>query len=273
MNTHIEDEDEEIQQDLKHIDSVQSEVAEKLRKMVALAHDAQKGDRQGEFEAAMQAAVRYSRRHSIDLSSIDPEDATKAKSALDSEPFVNHQFKAAKGGFRRPPAHKFIVAILIDFFNVEVVQGIGSNSSMVWLIGRKSHAEFGEWLYFHLNHQFCRFWRKYKNDNGCLMSDRASYFYGLWCGLRQKLHEASEEGKAEAIKELASRSDESKANECYTITIVKESEKREQAKAGYHPVLLKSKTKFQSGVDFYSDSFSGGIRDGKKLQIAKPLSA
>jgi len=257
---------------LKHIDSVSEDVAGKLLKMVALANDARNEERQGEFEAAMEAAVRYSQRHNIDLATVDPDKAGRTQS-ITSEPFLNKIVQTAKGNCRRPPACKWIVAILCRHFNVEIVYG-GSkyNSSKMWIIGRKSHVEFAEYAFFFLVKQFSNFWRSYKNRHGCLMSDRASYYYGFWMGLDSKLTKAQNEGRQEIIRELSEKSDlTDTAEQTFTLAVINERAALKQAMGGYHPVLKKGTGDFFSGVDTSSSCVYGGRQDGEKCTIHRPL--
>lgn len=261
---------------LRHIDAANEDVAGKLRKMVALAHDAKDDvSRQGEFESAMAAAVKFSQRHAIDLSTIDPSQAAKTDGQLgiSSEKFLNLRVKVADGMYRRPPAHKFVVGILDAHFSVEIIRGIGTASSIIWIIGRESHVKFAEFAYFYLVETFNRFWRAHKRQNDCMMSDRASYFYGFWWGLHDKLKKAQEEGKREIIHELAEKTTlkAAEVSTSYQVAVVKEQDLLKQATSGYHPVLLPGKNNFQAGVKFGSSALYHGKHDGATVEVARPL--
>jgi len=261
---------------LRHISTVNDDVVGKLLKMVALAHDAKDdATRQGEFESAMAAAVKFSQRHNIDLSTIDPTGAarTSGQAGVSTEAFLNQRVKVAEGLYRRPPAHKFVCAILCEYFSVEIVRGVGSASSLIWIIGRESHVKFAEYAYFYLIETFNRLWRADKLANGRLMSDRASYFYGLWWGLHEKLKKAKEEGRAEIICELAEKSERTAEaiSNSYTVAIVNEKDLLRQAISNHHPVLVPSKNTFQTGVKFGSSAVLQGKHDGGSVEVARPL--
>ena len=261
---------------LRHIDSVGDEVAGKLLKMVALAHDAKDDStRRGEFESAMAAAVKYSQRHHIDLNTIDPTGAarTSGQAGVSTEEFLNKQVKVSEGLYRRPPAHKFVCAILTEFFSVEIIRGIGAASSIIWIIGRESHVKFAEYAYFYLVETFNRLWRADKVAHGRIMADRASYFYGLWWGLHEKLKQAKAEGRAEIIGELAEKSERSaeELSETYQLVVVREKDLLRQATNNHHPVLIPGKNTFQNGVKFGSSALYQGKHDGGSVEVARPL--
>lgn len=257
-----------------HIDQVPTNIADKLRKMIALATDAKKGgeDRQGEFEAAMEAALKYSQRHNINLESFDHETATSTLSAS-AEAFISKAIKVAKGNYRKPPCSKWVVAILCDYFNVDIVYGAGRYSSTIYIIGRESAVLFAEWAYFHVVHQFNKLWRAYSVANFVHTSDRASYFYGLWVGLDSKLRKAKQDGRQEIIVELSEKSitTQEETSSRYDLAIINEEASLKQAKANFHPVLIAGKGNLLSNVQSSSPAARRGIEDGGKIEFSKPL--
>lgn len=248
---------------MKHVDTLPEEVAGKLKSLVALAHRTKGEDLQGEHEAAMAAALRLAERYNVDLDSIDPEDASKVRGGLEHEEFVNRKFKVAKGDRRRPPCHSWVAWILTEYFHVELVYC----GSTVWVVGRKSRAEVAEFLYFHLVRSFNALWRSAKARDNLVPSERASYFYGLYEGLKRKLDRARKDAKDETQAALVAAG---AANDCQTLVLIKETERLKQASKGYHPVVVQRRG--SPGGDVWSDRATDrGRTDGAAITITQGL--
>lgn len=235
----------------------------KLKKVLRMAEDAKQGDRKEEFEASMEAALRLSHRHQIDLATVNLDDESIP---VNSEPIVNLVVKTAKGNCRRPPSNKWVVGVLCEFFGVEIVYG-GSrySSSTIWIIGRESTAKMAEWMYFHLVSQFNRCWREYRDRTGAASFDRETYFAGLNAGLWEKLTKARKDETDSIVHELPS----TQQTRC-ELALVNEKEVVRQAMERFHPVLVPGKPA-RMNVNYNSDHFSKGYRDGKEVTLAAPL--
>lgn len=226
----------------------------KLKKLLRLGQQGS-GGTQAEMESALETAQRLAVKYNIDLSQIDLTDSSVL------EPIIEEELRTCKGKFRRPPCNKFVVNILIQFFNVEAVYMKGG--STIVFFGRKQDVEFAIYLYGYLKNTFTKLWRKYKQEYGVPMSSRASYFFGLFAGLQDKLSKAKDEAEKEQI---ALGMDSQR----YALAVVNEEERRQAAVNNAHPILRKCRTKFTANVND-NHAVNHGVAKGRTIQINPAL--
>ena len=250
--------------ELMHIDQASDEVREKMLKI--LAHAYSKSGNENEMNAAMAKAKALADKHRINLATVSDEDVGVIRSG--EEPIVNVTVKTAKGAFRRPPCHKFIGWTLQKHFYVKLLAA----GSTVWIVGRKSDADFAEYAYFFLHRTFNALWRDYKHASGAPMEERNSFFIGLHEGLDRKLSQQAEETERTELERIALERGDATIEQlsgCVALAIVGERERVSQALKGFHPIVRTVRT----GIGPYlSDAArANGYRKGQDINIVRAL--
>lgn len=244
------------------IDDAPDDVARKLIGLLAMASG--NGATEAEMQNAMALAQRMALKHRIDLATINMEDAGVAPppEEMTSEKIV------VGDGPRRPPADRWLIAILMDHYNVEVVYHTdsraaadGGTGSKVSFIGRKSDVAFAIYAYGYMLKAFSRAWHQYKRKHGAPMSRRASFYYGVYSGLDEKLRQ----DRGDAERELLTDSTAAQ----YGLAVIQEKDAREAFKSQLHPVLRKMKTPAPN--IYHSGAVSDGRDAGRNITIAKAL--
>ncbi len=275
---------------LLHIDDVDSAKARKLIGLLAMAKGS--GASEQEMETAMAAAQRFAIQHRIDLNTI-VEGQTGLSAPV--EEMTEGQIRVGIGK-RRPPANRFIVNILSDFFDVEVLYGTDRSDpdykarvedwvkadiastrrerdggyiprpdppSTVIFLGRRSDVAFAQYAYGYLQTAFARAWRKYKNENDAPMKWRASFYSGIYQGLRNKLTRDRREAEQQLLGAAGM------APETYSLAVITEADQRQAFVKDKHPVLRTSRNA-PVNVENY-----GAVREGRaageKITISKAL--
>ncbi len=267
---------------LTHIDDADPALARKLIKLMATAKGS--GASEQEMETALAAAQRIAIQHRIDLATI-----TEGSSGLSApvEEMAEDKLRVGKGK-RKPPANRFIVSLLVDHFNVEVIYAQDYKDedyrrrraswveapireagprpdppSTVLFLGRRSDVAFAKYAYGYLQSAFARAWRVFKQENDAPMSERASFYLGVWRGLDRKLSSEKKKVEVELLAEAALDPN------AYALAVVSEADEREAFKRNKHPVLGKAKYSPVNVVS--SDAVYAGQEAGGKITIANAL--
>lgn len=151
-------------------------IIEKIKKLLRM----KRGGSQGEIENALAMAAELARKHGIDLASIDP-DAEEQKISHVSEILTS----------RLPAEAKFAAAILVNFFNVQVVIGQRNHPNKPWerqyllhLVGTAWDAEVAKYVFAFLQTHFRRAWSHRPNRR---IKNRYAFLNGMFIGLAYKL--------------------------------------------------------------------------------------
>lgn len=252
--------------DLRKLNEVGEDIARKLTGLLVLANNS---DNESEAANALAMAQKLAIKHSIDMASIELGSLghSRGKVGLSDEPFISVDYRTAKGDCRRPPCHKFLSWILCAHFRVEILTYTGKyRASTITIIGRKSDVDFAIYAYEFLVRTFNSLWVKYKNRTGAYSDQRNSYFYGLYIRLNDTLKKSAQETVAEALKQFGT---ESEAAQKWDLMVVQEADLLQQAVKDKHPTLKYVKVNVGNVDDGYV--VSDGIRDGKDINITRPL--
>jgi len=242
------------------------DVADKLIKIMSIVRGSTD---EHEIQAAMAKAQAFAIKNRIDIATVEIEDAgvTSGDVSRNDDPITQIRFQSCKGDKRRPPADKWITSILLQFFNVKLVH----SGSTIWVIGRTSDAKFAEYAYFFLKNRFSALWVKHKQAHNCLMEQRNSFYAGIHSGLMLKLIAAKEQTERETFAAIDEKSVREKVNEKYSMMVVTEKAKLEQATKDYHPNLRKCSTKWDTNVNYRGNDFSKGVTAGQDIEISRPI--
>jgi len=270
--------------ELRHIDTASDALARRLIGLMAVAKG--NGASEQEMETALLAAQRLAIANRIDLSTISTEGAGVSAPA---EEMVEDGLRVGIGK-RKPPANRFICSILIDFFNVELIttfdysdptykaecrayeNGVSerfkvetpSPPTVLSFLGRKSDVAFAKYAYGFLQGAFSRAWREYKQKNGAPMSERASFYLGVFRGLNSKLKKAKADTEAELLGLVAPE-----VSTSYALAVVEEKDVRGTFLRDKHPVLVYNKAR---PVNVTSrNAVWAGVEAGEKIEIHKAL--
>lgn len=214
------------------------------------------------MQTALSAAAKLAERYRVSLDDVVLADPDTPEEAKLKEDFIESSMLVAKGKHRRPPCNKYVVNILQEFFAVQVIYT--EEASRLLLLGRQSDVEFATYVYGYLKHTFTRLWRKAKRARNLRMSERASFFYGLWLSLRKKLRDEQGENRFEAQKELNVGKDQ------YALALHNEDAAREAFVKNLHPRLRYSRPDY-AGNAWDGGAYREGLESGKTIDINKPL--
>lgn len=241
------------------------DVADKLIKIMSLVRGSTD---EHEIQAAIAKAQALAIKNRIDLATIVIDDAGVSSGDTSSnDPITQIRFQTCAGKCRRPPADKWISTLILQYFNVRMV----NSGSTMWVIGRTSDALFAEYIYFFLKSRFSALWVKHKQEYDSQMYQRNSFYAGLHSGLSSKLHTAKAEAEKEALLSIVDHDKRELVTQKYTMTLVTETEKLKQAALDYHPHMTACKTSFDDNVNHYGMEFREGVKEGSKIDISRPL--
>jgi len=146
----------------------QDKLIDRLKKLLALAESPV----QAEAEAAMAKAQELMVRHNISI------DDTKKNNLTDyTDESIDYDFMIDT---------KYICDLLGRFFFVRIINTPTAHRYRI--IGTKENVEIAQYMRHHIKNQFHACWLAYKTLNGLRgVSGKASYYYGLWVGLSDKL--------------------------------------------------------------------------------------
>lgn len=220
-------------------------ILDKIEKLMRLA----KSDNQHEAELAMQRAQEMMLKHGIDAHRLNPH--------LEKKAFLRDDFDL--GMKRVPVCHNEISRILIDFFDVRIVNLRGTSS--ISIIGREEKVATAKVLYTFLNETFQRLWRKFSKATGISPKHgRASYFIGLERGLKDKLEE---QRQATLREEFDNLEDLNK----YKMVLVGEKDQLAIDYKQFFSRLTSTTRKYRHN----DDAINQGYHDGKRINLNPQL--
>lgn len=245
-----------------------------LQKLQALLNLAGSDVNQHESDLAMQRAVEIATKYGIDLASISPKDQEAMKEEFTRDKVDDEDRKILHGEYCR--------CILRKFFKIDVVKTYNSNNEAVFhFIGRKSDVEFSKFLYGYLIQEFVRRWKQYLKVYNPVKRDyteKKAFFFGVLCGLLDKLQEAKNKAESEGLVEVAATKhlDAGDLEKSYELMIVSESEALQSAVSTYFPKIKPGKN-FRRPVQndaTRNRALNSGYQEGQKINIpGAPLTA
>ena len=156
----------------------QDAIIEKIRKLLRM----KRGGTQGEIENALAAAARLAREPGINLDSINPDESAQE---------IRHVAEALNS--RLPLEAKYACAILVNFFNVNVVvskqynlRRLFGHQYTVAYIGLPWDTEVARYVFVFLQKHFRSAWAKRANRR---LKNRAAFLEGMFLGLAAKLED------------------------------------------------------------------------------------
>jgi hypothetical protein len=260
--------DQSTTEALRHFDEASDDVARKLIGCLSKAKDS--AATPAEVETAMAMAQKLAIKHRIDLSTVSVEDS--GLDARSQEEMVEESIRTGKG-YRRPPASKYLISILLQFFSVEILQGSGRNSSNLSFIGRSSDVAFAKYAYEYLHRAFGVQWVKYKRDYNAPMSQRNSFYIGVYEGVCKALAAAKEQDERQLLLEAAAAAakDVAKVSDSYQLMVVTEKDLRRKFMEEGHPVLRKSKWSYGNHESGFARE--KGQQAGEQIKVNQPLAS
>jgi hypothetical protein len=170
------------------------EVIEKVKKLLRM----KRGGTQGEIENALAMAAELARKHGINLAGVDP-DAEEEK--------IRHETDALTS--RLPLDAKLAAAILVNFFNVQVVVSNRAEPNKPWknqylinYIGTAWDISVARYVFVFLQRHFRSSWTHRENRR---LKNREAFLNGMFIGLSNKLYDQRKLTSTEAGLVLVGR--------------------------------------------------------------------
>lgn len=152
-------------------------VIEKIKKLLRM----KRGGTPGEIENALAAAARLAREHGINLEGVNPDEEHDAQR-------ITHMTDAL--GLRIPLEAKFAAAILVNFFNVQILFKSALNrwflkkKGTITFVGTKWDCEVARYVFVFLQRHFRYSWNHRANRR---LKNREAFLNGMFLGLAAKL--------------------------------------------------------------------------------------
>jgi hypothetical protein len=168
-------------------------ILETIRRLLAL------GQSPNEHEAtlALAKAQEWMLRYNLSMAEVESADAGRSDWV---------KAEAYRGGVRPPGELEFVTPIVQRFFFVRIVQivqlpqRIGGAWDKQWvLFGRKENVAVAQHVLCYLRRTFRDLWETYRRNVGAARRDSQAFFWGLQCGLTEKL-QAQREAAASAAE-------------------------------------------------------------------------
>jgi hypothetical protein len=243
--------------------TINTEVVEKIRKLLRLATS----NTPAEAELAMSKAKQFAIENDIDLAMVDAWNETEK-----DEPFTKSEDVISLGR-RKSVTVKFVCWIVQNHFNVRVVYSGGRyGGTTLTLIGKKSDIEISTYVWNYLNQTFMECWHKYQKDKNAPCSDRASFFYGMYKGLDEKLansRKETEDNRFAEVGRVLGADEQRRAENKYALVCTKKSEKLEEALYEFFPKLRKASS--SSNWSHSENAFTSGRAVGSSLSINRAI--
>lgn len=217
----------------------------------------------------------------LSLANSDNENEAKMATARANELLIKYNLKMqevvdrqfdyvdqnlATTGLTLKPYQKLIGGILVEFFFIRIViarKHVGFSSGRwayknaprsqyqktIKLVGTSENCQIAAYIFTYLNDVFPKLWNEYKKNNECDASAKASYHHGLALGIKHML----EQTKWKVQNETG-------------LVVLKDKKLDEH---------IKKTTRGTYGGDSSSEMdpevVRDGVRDGKSVQLRKPL--
>lgn len=222
-------------------------IIDKLKKLLALAGN---NPSQHEAQAAMEKAQEVALEHGIDLAMID-------SSEQESDEVVIEYMEM---GQRLPTVSMYVVSILKQFFDVNIITSGGRHSGRkLVFVGKTSSIANAKYIYTWLGDTMVRCWKKYYESTPHeVLGNKQNYLFGFYNGLTTKLEENKQ--KVEANKLTTEE-----AKNKYAVACITNQSKIDDVMKQYFPNV---RTVYKKVSGSYS-SYEKGMTDGKNCNIAK----
>lgn len=235
-----------------------SEIIEKLRKMLNLSKSAN----QKEAELAMQKAVALAAKYEIDLAIINLNNPKVEKEEM---------IRSNKSmGQRFPVTQEYVSRILLDFFNVKIVYtGSREVGRSIVFLGAKSDVQFALYIQDFLNEHMMRSWQYYQKTRNVETAYRATFFYSFQEALSAKLARAKNEEVNNTIAAVESFK-QSDVKNSYALVIQDKKKDLEDFQSKIFPDLRRA-TKVKKSIYLGSEAAIIGARYGEATNINRPI--
>ncbi len=154
----------------------QDAIIEKIKKLLRM----KRGGTAGEIENALAMAAELARKHGIDLASVNEDESTQN---------IRHAEEALTS--RLPREAKYAAAILVNFFNVNVVVKQQRHPRRPWdrqyvavFVGTDWDREVARYVFVFLQKHFRNAWSQRENRR---LKNRNAFLDGMFIGLAAKL--------------------------------------------------------------------------------------
>lgn len=215
-----------------NITPVSSPIIERVKKLLSLANS----DNANERDVAIAKANALIAEHNIDAVLLQTVDAAKPETFEET---------VVQTGVRRSVECKFIGWLLHKHFRVEIVIWTrwvtGRRQVDIHFFGRKSDAEFAQWLYGYLREEFSRRWIYFKNSTGAPATERTTFLYGMYEGLNARLQEEAQAVEDKRTAEIAAAQANAQAIGSTVDGIAGQAQTAEQLKGRYALALQDEK--------------------------------
>ena len=244
--------------DMNDKTEIKNSLVTKISKLLQLSKSCNEAEAQLAFQKASAMAEKYG---------LDLEMAAIMGQEVEKEPFAQEKIVEYT---RTPVVHRWTVHLLQDFFKVRIIYNNRPRSKTMNFIGRKNDIEVAREVYDRLMKTFDYLWKNYKKEKGLSVKLKGSYVYGLSQGLREKLaatHQESIRRKIAELPEPIRGSSEGKLQ----LALVEERKLLEDKVGYYYPKLRKGgRDNYQ--INFRSNAYSDGVRDGRGINTGSTLS-
>lgn len=155
-------------------------ILDKIRKLLRM----KRGGTPAEVETALAMAAELARKHGIDLGTVDPDHEPSEQQR------ITHVDQVLS--LRLPLEARFAAAILVNFFNVQVLVRRGAcrwwikKPNTVTFIGTAWDCEVAKYVFVFLQRHFRYSWSHRQNRR---LKNRSAFLHGMFLGLAAKLEE------------------------------------------------------------------------------------
>jgi hypothetical protein len=237
---------------------VSSPLIEKIAKLLRLSASSN----QHESELALSKAKQLAVENDIDLASV----------STNTLPEETYDRGTLSFGKRNPITGNFVNWIISSHFNTHIVtSGSREVGRRINFIGKPKDIQISIYVFHFLTQTFMSLWHKYHKDTGCPVTNRGSYFYGLYNGLDQKLKDAQAQAERNKFSELESEQGSKASNgikDAYAIMVVNNKKKLQTAVEKFYPRLRSTNIIINCSNN---DALRQGREDGGKIEITPAL--
>lgn len=237
----------------------ENDIITKLQKLLRLSESAN----EHESALALARAQELAIRHGVELASV--KAWSDERDNVDTSPIG----RQARTHHKRSMAHRYIGWIVRGHFGVDLVY----SGRTVWFIGSKSDIDFARYVWDFLELEFRRLFNQYCEHERLPSNDRrarASYYYGLYSGLNEKLRSEKARQTESAVASVAMQTGKTSADvgQSYALAIRKNEIAVQNAVKAFFPRLRHSTTRVSIGN---SGAMSAGQRDGARISVSRPI--
>ena len=224
--------------------NIEKSILKRIQKLLTLSKD--KGASKAEAERAMEMAQRLMTKYNITMANIE-NDTPASK--------IKHEYFFSRAVLN--PADTEITAILCRFYKVKILYN--GNSGMV-VIGTPENIEIAKYVHGYLRNVFFKCWNEFKNT--CLRPDKADYYFGLRCGIYERMEQAEKDT-------LSGEGEESRQN--YELALSNNEHELEVYIKNTFRVIGESRRRQGKRMD--ATSYRAGREKGATLQINQAIKA